>query len=134
MTQFLFRAELYSIYICTTSLSIPLLMDTGCFLILALVNSATMNTGVHVSSWIIVSLGICPGVGLLGHMVVLFLVVFLKIFIFFNFFGCGRSSLLRLGFFWLWQVEATLWLQCTASHCGCFFCYGATKPQSTKKK
>ena len=43
----------------------------GCFSVLPVVNSATMNTGMHVSfeSWF--SLVICPGVGLLGHMVVL---------------------------------------------------------------
>ena len=44
----------------------------GCFHVLAIVNSAAMNTGVFFELFIY--LGVCPGVGLLGHMVVLFLV------------------------------------------------------------
>ena len=50
----------------------------GCFHVLAIVNRAVMNTGIHVSFSILVSSGYMPewdiGVGLLGHMVVLFLV------------------------------------------------------------
>ena len=48
----------------------------GCFHILTIVNSATMNFRVHaylLELWF--SLDICPGVGLLGYMVVLFLVL-----------------------------------------------------------
>ena len=37
----------------------------GCFHVLATVNSATMNTEVHVSFRVIVFSGSCPGVGVL---------------------------------------------------------------------
>ena len=48
----------------------------GCFHILAIVNNASMNTGVHVSFWISVLIfpDIYPGLDLLDHMTVLFLV------------------------------------------------------------
>ena len=50
----------------------------GCFHVLAIVNSAAVNNGRLVSFSILVSSGYMPewdiGVGLLGHMVVLFLV------------------------------------------------------------
>ena len=46
----------------------------GCFQVLAIANSAAMNTGVHVSFQVMVSLGRCPGVGWLDQMVVLCLV------------------------------------------------------------
>ena len=42
--------------------------------------SATVNIGVHGSFSILVSSGYKLGVGLLGHMVVLFLVVFFSFF------------------------------------------------------
>ena len=46
----------------------------GCFYILVIVNSAAMNTEVHVYFQVIFSLNVCPGVELLDHMVTLFLV------------------------------------------------------------
>ena len=46
----------------------------GSFHVLAVVNSAAVNIGVHVHFELEFSPDICPGVGLLGHMVVLFLV------------------------------------------------------------
>ena len=43
----------------------------GCFHVLAAINSAAVNTGVHVSFGIMVlSQVLCPIVGLLGHMVI----------------------------------------------------------------
>ena len=45
-----------------------------CFHVLAIINSAAMNNVIHLSFLILVSQGICLGVGLLCHMAVLFLV------------------------------------------------------------
>ena len=46
----------------------------GCFYILAIVNTAAVNTGVHASFQITVFLDTCSRMGLRDHMVVLFLV------------------------------------------------------------
>ena len=46
----------------------------GFFHVVAIINSAAMNIGVHVSFWIKYFSGYSPGVGLLDGMVVVFLV------------------------------------------------------------
>ena len=43
----------------------------GCFHVLAIINSAAVNIGVHVSFSVLVSSGYMLGVGLQGHMMVL---------------------------------------------------------------
>ena len=73
-----FRSEQYSIaYVCYVSF-IHSSIDghLGCFPILAIVNNAAMNTGVHVSFQINVFIffNIYPGVEFLDYIVVLFLV------------------------------------------------------------
>ena len=46
-----FHSFVASIPLCiyTTSLSIHMLMDTGCFHVLTIINSAAVNAGVHAS-------------------------------------------------------------------------------------
>ena len=44
----------------------------GCFHVLAIINSAVMNIGVHMALSDLVSSVCMPGVGLLGQMTVLF--------------------------------------------------------------
>ena len=50
--------------------------DFGCFYVLSIVSSAAINTQCMCLSGLWVSQDMCPGVGLLGHMVVLVLVFF----------------------------------------------------------
>ena len=45
----------------------------GCYHVLASVNTTAMNTGVYIFFQLQFSLGVCPGMGLLVHMVGLFL-------------------------------------------------------------
>ena len=49
-----------------TSLSIHLSMDLGCFHVLAIINSASVNNGIHVSLSILVSSGYMPRSGIAG--------------------------------------------------------------------
>ena len=51
MSLFLVANSPFYIYICTTPLSIPVDGYLGCFRVLAIVDSAAMNVGVHVSFW-----------------------------------------------------------------------------------
>ena len=76
---FLFMTELYSIVYMYHSFFIHSSVDRhlGCFYVLAIVNIAAMNIGVHVSFWIsafVFFSYIYLGVELLGHRVVLFLI------------------------------------------------------------
>ena len=58
------RLSSIPLYMCTTaSLSIHLL---GCFYVLAIVNSAVVNIGIHVSFSILVSSGYMPNSGIAG--------------------------------------------------------------------
>ena len=81
--SFFFKAEYYSIVYIYHIFFIHSSVDGhfGCFHILATVNSAAMNRGMHASFQIsiFISLDIYPGVELLDHMVVLFLDFFMSL-------------------------------------------------------
>ena len=71
---YIYNIYIYCIYK-TSSLSIHLLIDTGCFHMLAIVTNDAMNIRMHVSFQISIFFSdIYPGVELLGHMVALLLV------------------------------------------------------------
>ena len=73
---FLFMAESYSIAYMYHNFFIHSSVNghLGCFRVLAVVNRPAVNIGVHVSFQFWFPQDVCLGVGLLGHMVVLFLV------------------------------------------------------------
>ena len=54
------------LYICTTSSSVPVVGHLGCSHVLAIVNSAAISIGVHVSFWIMVFSGYMPRSGIAG--------------------------------------------------------------------
>ena len=66
--MFLFRAEPYSIVYMYHNFLIHSSVDghLGCFHVLAIANGAAVNTGVHVSLSILVSLGCMPSSGITG--------------------------------------------------------------------
>ena len=72
----------YHIFFIYSSVDRPL----GCFLVLAVVNSAAMNNGVHVSFWTMILSGYMLRSRTLDHMMILFLGFFF-FFISFVFIG-----------------------------------------------
>ena len=56
----------------------------ACFHVLAVVHSAAMNVGMNVSFLVMCSPDICPGMGLLDHMIVLFFIFFKETSILFS--------------------------------------------------
>ena len=61
---------MYHIFFIKSSVSGSL----GCLCLGAVVSNAAMDIGVHISFWVRVFSRICPGVGLLDHIVILFFV------------------------------------------------------------
>ena len=81
-----------------------------CLPALAIVNSATMNTGAHVSFSIMLSSGYMASSGLLGHMAVLFLVLFFFVFFFCFWFSIFERDNAIAETPVLWPPHAKCWL------------------------
>ena len=75
-TEYIYRENIQSnipLYKYTTSLSLSSVnVHLGCFPIVAIINSAAMNTAIHISFQLWFSPDVCPGVGMQDHMEVLF--------------------------------------------------------------
>ena len=108
----------------------------GCFHVLAVVNSAAMNIGVHVSFQIMVFSGYMPRSGIAGSYgssifsVLGFFpeVFFYYLFIYLFIYGCVGSLFLYEGFLYLQQAGSTLHRGARASHCRSLSCCGAQAP------
>ena len=61
-------------YMCYNLIHLSVDGHLGCFHVLAIINSAALHIGVHVSFFILLSSECMARSGMLGHMVVLFLV------------------------------------------------------------
>ena len=75
IVSFFLMAEKYSIVYMYHIFFIHSSVDghLGCFLVLAIMNSAAMNIGMHVSFWVIVLSGYITRSGIADHIVILFL-------------------------------------------------------------
>ena len=71
---FLTAVQYFSFYMCHIFIHSSVDAHLGCFHILSIVNSATVNTGYTYLFKLVVSfsLDVNPGVGLLDHMVIVF--------------------------------------------------------------
>ena len=99
----------------------------GCFHILAIVNSATVNTGMHASFQILVFSRYVPNSGIAGSYGSSVFGFFLNLFIYFC---CVGSSFLCKGFLQLRRAGATLHRNARASHHRGPSCCGAQAPDA----